>query len=186
MKIIARRILSIVFRALNQIILKVNRVQYGKNLKINGLIYINNCGQIIIGDNVVINSGHRFSPVGGQTRTRLITGPEGRIVISSHVGISNSTLVSQASIHIGEKSLVGGSCNIWDTDFHSLDSNLRGGPKDSPKIAPIHVGARAFIGAHSILLKGTTIADHEILGAGSVVRRCSAQPTQRATMPDEP
>jgi maltose O-acetyltransferase len=39
------------------------------------------------------------------------------------------------------------------------------------KIAPVHIGARTFIGAASIILPGVTVGDDAIVGAGSVVSR---------------
>jgi maltose O-acetyltransferase len=39
------------------------------------------------------------------------------------------------------------------------------------KIAPVHIGARSFIGAASIILPGVTVGDDAVVGAGSVVNR---------------
>jgi galactoside O-acetyltransferase len=36
-------------------------------------------------------------------------------------------------------------------------------------MAPIRIGARAFIGARCIILKGVTIGEGAVVGAGSVV-----------------
>jgi maltose O-acetyltransferase len=38
------------------------------------------------------------------------------------------------------------------------------------RVAPVHIGARVFIGARTIVLPGVTIGDDAIVGAGSVVR----------------
>lgn len=40
---------------------------------------------------------------------------------------------------------------------------------DKPRCAPITIEDHAFIGAHSIILKGVTIGKCSIVGAGSVV-----------------
>ena len=64
--------------------------------------------------------------------------------------------------------MIGGSCNIWDTDFHSKDADIRGTTEDRGECAPILIGERAFIGAHSVLLKGTCIGVRAIVGAASV------------------
>jgi len=39
------------------------------------------------------------------------------------------------------------------------------------RVAPVKIGSRVFIGAHAIILPGTTIGDDCIIGAGSVVSR---------------
>ena len=38
------------------------------------------------------------------------------------------------------------------------------------KNSPIHIGKYVFIGADSILMKGITVGDFAVIGAGSVVR----------------
>lgn len=163
--------LRLLDRLINIMTLKINRVSYGKNLTINGRIYIHNQGQITIGDNVTINSGARYNPIGGQTKTRLIAYPGGVIAIGDRVGISNSTLVSRIEILIGDETLIGGSCNILDTDFHSVDPDTRKIPGDHGKEAPVRVGRQAFIGAHTIMLKGVAVEDRSVVPAGSVLRR---------------
>lgn len=156
------------FGVVNALIFKINGVRCGRNFRVNGIIYIHNRGTIEIGDNVTINSGDRFNPVGGQTIARFIVYPGGTLRISHGAGISNSTIVVQSRVEIGERVMIGGSCNIWDTDFHSLDAAIRGTPEDRGASAPVHIGDSAFIGAHSILLKSTRIGARAIVGAGSV------------------
>ncbi|MFA5139951.1 MAG: acyltransferase [Elusimicrobiota bacterium] len=155
----------------NQWLLSRNGVVVGGRITVNGRLYIHNRGKLMIGKGVKINSGARYSPIGGQTQTRLIVLPGATLCIGNHVGISNSTIVAQTSVEIGDGAMIGGSCNIWDTDFHSLDSDVRGTPDDHAKTSPVHVGERAFIGAHSIILKGVSIGKASIVGAGSIVRR---------------
>jgi acetyltransferase-like isoleucine patch superfamily enzyme len=164
-----RKIIALKNNLFNLFVLRRNGVKIGSGLRINGRIYIYNCGEIIIGNNVTINSGEAFSPVGGQSRTRLIAYRGARLEIGDNVGLSNSTIVSQCDVSIGDSTLIGGSCNIWDTDFHSLDSNIRGTSKDVGKSLPVHVGKNAFIGAHCIVLKGARIGDRSIVRAGSVI-----------------
>lgn len=152
----------------NSIVLRANRVAVGRNVVIHGRLYIHNRGSIEIGDNVVITSGNRYNPVGGHSQSRFIVYAGGSLRIGNGVGISNSTIVSQSLVEIGEGTLIGGSCNIWDTDFHSLDPEIRGGPQDVGRTRPVSIGKKAFIGAHCIVLKGSTIGDRAIVGAGSV------------------
>lgn len=154
--------------------LHINRVEVGRNVTINGRIYINNKGKLLIADNATINSGERYNPIGGQARTCLIVFPGGNLTIGKYVGISNSTIIAQTSVDIGEGTLIGASCNIWDTDFHSLDPAIRGTAADIGDSRPVSIGKNAFIGGHSILLKGVTIGDRVIVRAGSVVSRSIA------------
>jgi len=152
----------------NRAIFYFNGVNIGVNVVVNGRIYIKNSGYIYLGDNVVINSGHSYNPIGGQAFTRLIVGPGGVLRIKDGVGISNSTIVVQTQVTIGRNAMIGGSCNIWDTDFHSLDADIRGKSNDLGKSIPISIGEMSFIGAHCILLKGTCLGSRVIVGAGSI------------------
>lgn len=44
-------------------------------------------------------------------------------------------------------------------------------PDRGIKRAPVSIGERAFVGGHSILLKGVTVGPESVIGAGSVVTR---------------
>jgi acetyltransferase-like isoleucine patch superfamily enzyme len=165
---LVRRAYYAAINQFNRCILRMHGVRYGSNVVINGRIHIKNAGTIDIGDNVIINSGARFSPIGGQNNTRLIAYPGAVIRIHDGVGISNSSIVAQSQIEIGPHAMIGGSCNIWDTDFHSMDAAIRGTSADRGVSAPVVIGEHAFVGAHSILLKGSTIGARAIVGAASV------------------
>ncbi len=94
------------------------------------------------------------------------------MTIGDHVGMSNVTIVCHDEINIGNNVRIGGSTRIYDTDFHSLNSDERdvmvGG---NVRTAPVNIHDGAFIGAHCIILKGVTVGEDSIVGAGSVVAR---------------
>jgi len=165
---ITKAIIHLFDYCFNHVVLRVNRVVVGKNVVIHGRLYVHNLGHLAIGDDVVINSGERYNPVGGHTRCRLIVYTGGTLRIGNGVGISNSTIVAKSLVEIGDGTLIGGSCNIWDTDFHSCDATIRGTARDQGKTKPIHIGKSVFIGAHSILLKGSEVGSRAIVGAGSI------------------
>lgn len=72
---------------------------------------------------------------------------------------------------IGKNVNIGSGCMIYDNDFHSLDYNERIHGDKNINVAPIVIEDGAFIGAHSIILKGVTIGLHSVVGAGSVVTK---------------
>ena len=156
----------------NTAVLKYRHVKYGKNLKINGRIFCvsNTPDRIVIGDNVRINSSRASNPIGGDTKTILFAKGEAKIRIADGCGISNATLFACESITLGKQVLVGGGTKIYDTDFHWLDFENRiretGG-----KTSPITIKDGAFIGGNCIILKGVTIGEKSIIGAGSVVTK---------------
>lgn len=145
------------------------KVSHGVNFKTRGRIYCVNNGVISLGDNVIINSGFRYNPIFNSYSTVLISRENSKIEIGNNVGISNSILVSEKKIVIGDRTLIGCGCKIWDTDFHSLDPYFRGKKGDVGLSKSIFIGKDCFIGAGCIILKGINIGDNVIVGAGSVV-----------------
>lgn len=145
----------------------------GKNLQINGRIKIHGDGAFVIGNNVRINSSESSNPIGGMEHTILVANAPGRLEIGNNVGISNSAIVCRNSIVIEENVKLGGNVKIYDTDFHALNSAVRSSDadRDAARSAPILIKKNAFIGAHSIILKGVTIGEGAIIGAGSVVTK---------------
>jgi galactoside O-acetyltransferase len=88
------------------------------------------------------------------------------------------------SIVIGENVLIASSCTLIDSDMHSLifderkddilldiNNNLNKKKWDDIKCAPIIIEDKAWIGLGSIILKGVTIGEGSIVGAGSVVTK---------------
>ena len=127
---------------------------------------------ITIGKNVQIRSGKAYNIIGGDTRLILRTIDDGQIRIGNGVGISNSAVVSANSITIEDDVFIGGSCAIYDTDFHSseYDQRINQGEKNI-KSAPVIIKKGAFIGSRCIILKGVTVGEEAIIGAGSVVTK---------------
>ena len=151
--------------------IKRYHVQYDRSLRIRGRVYISGTG-ICLGKNVQINSNYKANPIGGDGRTILRTNGDGIIVIGENTGISNSTIVAYRSVIIGKNVLIGGSCKIYDTDFHSLKlSDRLEHPLENICSKEIVIEDGVFLGAYCIVLKGVTIGKNSVIGAGSVVTK---------------
>ena len=163
------------YRLLNLPSFMINNVSVGNNCHLRGRLYIKtqdkNRSSIIVEDNVGINSSLVSDPIGGETRTILYAAKRGTIRICKGVGLSNTSIVSENSVTIGEYSNIGGGTKIYDTDFHSLDPDIRLAGDGNVKTAPVVIGKKVFVGGHVIILKGVTIGDGAVVGAGSVVSR---------------
>ena len=124
----------------------------------------------IDGGKTVVNSNWLSNMMGLYQRTIIVARHGGRITIGSGCGISGSTIYAMENIKIGNNVLIGGNCKIVDNDFHPLDASIRKhhNPDDIKK-APIIIGDDCFIGANSIILKGTSLGRNCVVGAGSVV-----------------
>lgn len=106
-----------------------------------------------------------------------------QICIGSNVFIGGHTIIDCIeSIKIEDDALISYSCLITDSDNHSIHYRIRkndlrdwrqnGGHDWSTTVSrPVHIGKGAWIGARVIILKGVTIGDYAVVGAGSVVTR---------------
>lgn len=152
--------------------LKLNKVSYGKGIKLGGWPFIFRFPQakLSIGENCSINSNFLSNLIGLYQRTIIIARGEGEIRIGNHVGISGTTLYARELIEVGDDTVIGANTKIFDNDFHSLDpEERRNDVYDTLVTRPVYIGKNVFIGCNSIILKGTTIGDNCIVGAGSVV-----------------
>lgn len=115
---------------------------------------------------------HALSNLSGlYQRTIIVARYGGKIEIGEHCGISGSTIYAWDSIKIGKYTRVGANCKIIDNDFHPVELEYRhqGLNKEFTRRKPIEIGDDCFIGANSIILKGTKLGNNVIVGAGSVV-----------------
>jgi len=111
----------------------------------------------------------------------LIFAHGGKVEIGCDCYVGDGTRVwSAASITIGDRVLISHNVNIFDSDTHPLSATKRhaqfkaiasvGHPeKIDLKEAPVVIENDAWIGAMATVLKGVTIGEGAIVGAGSVV-----------------
>ncbi len=156
----------------NRMVLTYRSVSVKEMPVIHGRLKIFGHGRIRIGEGVVINSSLSSNPIGGDHRTLFSIVPGAELTIGDRVGISNSAIVCHQSVTIGNDVVIGGSVKIYDTDFHKLSaSRKRVDDREDAVRKPVVIGNGAFIGAHSIILKGVHIGDGAVIGAGSVVTK---------------
>lgn len=132
-----------------------------------------NAKGIKIGKDFSMNNGLKNNPIGCPQKCTLWCGNGASITIGENVGISQTALISHCSITIGNNVKIGGGTCVYTTDFHSLDSITRASKDDLKhrKCAPVNIEDNVFIGAKCIILKGVTIGENSIVGAGSVVTK---------------
>jgi len=165
-------IISVINNCCNSFMLQYKGAICEERPTIYGRLRIYGGGPIRIGKGVVINSCESSNPIGGDTKTIFSLAHGGSLRIGNNVGLSNSTIVCHHEVIIEDDVRIGGSTKIYDTNFHSLDVEERLGRKpEIVKTAPICIKKGAFIGAHCIILKGVTIGQNSIVGAGAVVTK---------------
>lgn len=98
--------------------------------------------------------------------------PTSKIIIGDNVGFNSIAIFCRSqTITIKNGTLIGGNCQITDSDGHPLwppesRSNYSGSEFD----ASVTIGENVFIGLSVIVLKGAVIGDNSVIGAGSVVK----------------
>lgn len=156
--------------AVSATIVAVHGIECASPPRIGGIPRIDNRGKIRLGHGVAIASGPRGNPVGGSTRSSIVVRPGAELTLGDGAGISNVEIYCAKRIDIGARTLVGGGTKIYDTDFHSLDPATRAmRPDPDVRVADVRIGSDVFIGAFSIILKGATVGDGAVVGAGSLV-----------------
>lgn len=152
--------------------LLANGVEYESGLRVRGTLKVYNAGIIRFGYNVTINSGLWANPISASGKTCIQVSEDAILKIGNGTGLSNTAITCQKEILIGNNVMIGANCQIFDTDFHPLESFYRYENErsdDFVKRETVVIEDGVFIGSGVIILKGTHIGKKSIIGAGSVV-----------------
>jgi len=107
--------------------------------------------------------------------------PAARIIIGNRCYIGKSHLVAAQKITLGDDVVVSWGVTIVDHNSHSLNADIRKndvlawgqGEKDwtDIDIKAVTIQDKVWIGFNAIILKGVTLGEGAIIGAGSVVTK---------------
>ncbi|MDR3357616.1 MAG: acyltransferase [Desulfovibrio sp.] len=132
-------------------------------------------GSIRIGAGVSLISSWRratAATVGAPVRLRVF-GPGAAIEIGEGAQLTGSSVTARSTrVVIGRKALLAPNCVVVDSDFHApWPPEERADNPGYAHDAPVVIGDYAWIGMNSLILKGVTIGEGAVVGAGSVVCR---------------
>jgi acetyltransferase-like isoleucine patch superfamily enzyme len=114
-------------------------------------------GELEIGEDVILSDGCSLQVSAG---ARLVLGDN--VFVGRH-----SVLVAVELVEIGADTLIAEHCTIRDQNHHLVpEERLQ---EVTAITEPVHVGAKAWIGAGVRVLKGARIGDGAVIAANAVV-----------------
>ncbi len=150
---------------------RLKGMSFGKGCFVDGMpsLRFTRGSRIELGEDVTLISNPRHNPLLQHPVTLRTLLPEATISIGSHAGISGSRIVCCNKISIGEYTIIGPDCLIYDSEGHDYSEaeGWRGRKKRSGR--PISIGEKCFIGARCMILSGVTIGNRCVIAAGSVI-----------------
>lgn len=136
--------------------LRYPRLTIGSGVMFIGRLRLRQGTELVLGDRARI-------------RGRVIINGGGRVEVGADTLLNGCWIVAGEAVVIGERCLVS-DCGISDSDFHNVRPDLRHVPPLPATRAPIRVGTNVWLGAHALVLKGTTVGADSVVAAGAVVR----------------
>jgi acetyltransferase-like isoleucine patch superfamily enzyme len=122
----------------------------------NVVVEVNHGGKLCLGSKVRMHSG-------GKLKVRK--GAEMEIGAGVKANY-NCIFVCRKHIEIGEGTEFGSNVLIYDHD-HDYSVDLK---EEKFKESPVFIGKNCWIGANTVILRGTQLGNNCVVGAGSVVK----------------
>lgn len=159
------RILLIISSFITYVNCYFEKIIIGKNNVFFGIPYFykKKGSSIHIGKNCTFRSHPKSNLIGINRKCIISTNLKGaKIIIGNNCGFSGTVIGAFCNITIKNNVRCGANTTITDSDWH-LDDPRSGIPK------PVVIEDNVWIGLNTIVLKGVTIGENSVIGAGSIV-----------------
>jgi acetyltransferase-like isoleucine patch superfamily enzyme len=157
-----------------RLVFALNGIPWGKGWRFYGMpILQKHQGSLMrFGSYLQLRSSARSNPLGANRPVILSTWRVGAVLeIGDRFGMTGGTICAAERVAIGHGVAVGANTIIMDTDFHPLDPGQRQMHPHQAGTAPVVIEDGVFIGMQCLILKGVTLGQGCVVGAGSVVTR---------------
>jgi len=133
------------------------RCEIGARLSLQGRLRVRGPGRVIIEDDVIIGDG-----------ADLYTHhPDAVIRIGRGTFLNGTRISSALEVTIGAENIIG-DARLLDTDFHWSHRDRHQDSRPVPAMA-IRTGRNVWIGAATVLLKGSEVGENSVIAMGAIV-----------------
>ena len=126
----------------------------------NVVLEFNKGSNVKLGKRVRIHSGCKIKVRSG---AELFIGDNAKINY-------NCIIACHDQINIGEGTEFGPSVYLYDHDHDYMKGLSQNSNQECYKKSPIIIGKNCWIGANTVILRGTTLGDNCVVGAGCVIK----------------
>lgn len=148
----------------NLIIFIIKKIRFGRRWLVHPLQRISTNARIKLFDDGIIQIGRNCQIESGSD---LQVHGNGKLIIGAGTYMNRYCMISaQDSVSIGDNCMFGPSVKVFDNN-HKFSRQY--GVATDLKTAPITIGNNCWLASNVIILKGTTIGDNCVIGAGCVV-----------------
>lgn len=125
----------------------------------NVVLEFNKGSKVTLGKKIRVHSG-----------SKIKVRSDAELIIGDNIKINYYCIIAcQDKISIGEGTEFGPSVYLYDHDHDYKKGLSANSDEECFKKAPIEIGKNCWIGANTVILRGTTIGDNCVVGAGSVL-----------------
>jgi acetyltransferase-like isoleucine patch superfamily enzyme len=137
------------------------RLRYPRSTFGSGVLIV---GRLRIGKGTRVHLGSHV-----RVRQRVVLNGGGTISVGEHTLLNGCWIQALERVDVGAWNLLS-DCGVTDTDHHNLTPTLRHASAQPQVTEPVVLGRNVWVGLGAVLLKGTTVGDDSVVGAGAVVR----------------
>lgn len=163
MKMLAKAIAVLLKKYYLSNLIGKKNAEIGKNVKFGDIHYFeinSHAKEVIIGDNVKFYS-----------QVNLTVGKSASLRIGANTTINKYTsIVALDGVQIGENCLVGENVKIYDNN-HKIDivEGIQVPNHKEFSVGKVTIGNNVWLTSNVTILKGVTIGDNSVIGAGCVI-----------------